>query len=654
MDSQENALEQGKAQEEKSETNVSAKNEATATEPAADAAVVVQVPESPVGDDNDNGESGQPLEEKETEPTEELPDKEQEKEVPAPKEYTSKKEILERVREIAHGDEAPNKEEVDRLKTLFYKLHTAERESQLSAYVAEGGDPEKYRIPTDDVEEAFKAEMQIIKEKRARLFLQQEEEKQANYKRKLEIIDLIKSMSNSPQEANQSYQNFKTLQAEWKEIGAVPAERSTELWRNYQLYVEHFYDQLKLNSEAREYDFKKNLHIKTGICEAAEKLADEPDVISAFYQLQELHQQYRETGPVAENLREEIWSRFKAASTVINKRHQQHFEQLRAKEGENLEKKTALCERAEAIVAEPINSPSEWEKRTKEIIALQQEWKQIGFAPQKMNVKIFDRFRSINDDFFHRKAEFFHNFKGSLTANAEKKRALVAKAKELSESKDWAKTSDALIKLQKEWKEVGPVLKKVGEPLWAEFQQACNHFFDARKAARGDVHSTEHANLDKKREIVKQLKEVVENPGDQPQEAVQKLIDEYNAVGHVPYKEKDKVYQEYHAVLDKIYNELHISTNKRNLDNFVQNLKQVAGKGNDALSDERGRLLRRYETLRQEITTYENNLGFLTTTSKNGSSLLDEMNRKVQKLKDDLELVRQKIKAIDKSGLTQP
>ncbi len=653
MDSQENALEQGKAQEETSETFSSSTNDATATEPAADDLAVDQVPEPPASDEDESRESEQPVEETAQEPAEEATVIEKEKEKPAVKEYTSKKEILERVREIAHGDENPKKEEIDRLKTSFYKLLSAERESQMSAYVAEGGDPEKYRILPDDVEEAFKAEMQIVKEKRAKLFLQQEEEKQANYKRKLEIIELIKEMANSPQEANQSYQKFKALQAEWKEIGAVPAERSTELWRNYQLYVEHFYDQLKLNSEAREYDFKKNLNIKTGICEAAEKLAEEPDVISAFYQLQELHQQYRETGPVAQNLREEIWNRFKAASTVINKRHQQHFEQLRAKENENLEKKTALCERAEAIAAETINSPSEWEKRTKEIIALQQEWKQIGFAPQKMNVKIFDRFRTINDEFFHRKAEFFHQFKDTLSANAEKKKALVAKAKELCESKDWAKTSDALVKLQKEWKEVGPVLKKVGEPLWTEFQQACNHFFDARKAARGDSHSTERANLEKKRDIIKQLKELVENPGDKPQETVQKLVDEYNAIGHVPYKEKDKVYQEYHSVLDKIYTELHISINKRNLDNFVQNLKQVAGKGSDALSDERGRLLRRYETLKQEITTYENNLGFLTTTSKSGNSLIDEMKRKVQKLKDDLELVRQKIKAIDKSGLTQ-
>lgn len=570
-----------------------------------------------------------------------------------PKEYASKQEILERVRQLAHGDETPGKEEVEHLKALFYKIHTAERESQMKAFLEDGGSPEKFRVTPDDTEEAFKAEMQIVKEKRAKLYLKQEEEKQANYKRKLEIIESIKNMANSPQEANQSYQQFKALQQEWKDLGAVPPEHATELWRNYQLYVEHFYDQLKLNIEAREYDFKKNLDIKTRICEAAEKLAEEPDVVSAFYQLQELHQQYRETGPVAKDLREDIWNRFKAASSIVNKRHQQHFEQLRTKEKENLAKKTELCEKAEALAAIENHTPSDWEKRTKEIIALQQEWKQIGFAPQKMNVKIFDRFRAVNDEFFRRKAEFFRGFKDTLSANADKKRELVAKAKELSESKEWNKTAEALVKLQKEWKEVGPVLKKVGEPLWAEFQQACNHFFDARKAARGNVKSEEHANLSKKKEIIKKLNDILETPENQTQDYVQQLVAEYNAIGHVPYKEKDKVYQLYHDTLDKIYKELHISVNKRNLDSFMQNLKSVAEKGGDALSGERAKLMRRYEQLKQEITTYENNLGFFNTTSKKGNSLVEEMTRKVQKLKDEMELTRQKIKAIDKAGQEQ-
>lgn len=486
------------------------------------------------------------------------------------KTYATKQEVLDRVKEIAHSDEAPQKNELDLLKTTFYKLHLAERDAQMKEYLAGGGDPEKYVLLPDEAEEAFKAEMQIIKEKRAKIFLAQEEEKQANLQKKLDIIEKIKAMATSPDEANKSYQEFKTLQQEWKEIKAVPADKANELWRSYQLYVEQFYDLLKLNNEAREYDFKKNLEAKTKLCEAAEKLDEEEDVISAFHQLQELHAQYREIGPVAKELREQIWSRFKAASTVINKKHQQHFEQLRAKEEENLEKKTALCEKIEAINQQQYKLASEWEKVTKEVIGLQSEWKQIGVVPRKL-----------------------------------------------------------------------------GDQLWQEFINACNQFFEARNKANAGTRSTEHTNLEKKKEVVAKLNALLENAGDNVQQQVQSLIDEYKAIGHVPFKEKDAIYKQYHDVLDKIYKNLHISNAKRHLDNFKNNLKNVAEKGSDALDNERGRLLRRFDQLRSEITTYENNLGFLNAASKKGNSLVEEMNRKVQKLKDDLELVKQKIKAID-------
>ena len=486
------------------------------------------------------------------------------------KQYDTKKDVLERVREIAHSDEAPQKDEVDYLKTVFYKLHIAEREAALKEFLDGGGDPEQYQIVPDPTEEAFKAEMGIIKEKRQKLFREQEQEKQDNLEKKLAIIEKIKTMITSPEEANKSYKDFKALQEEWKEIKNVPAERANELWRNYQLYVEQFYDLLKLNSEAREYDFKKNLEIKTKLCEAAEKLAEETDVISAFHQLQKLHQEYRETGPVARELREEIWNRFKAASTVINKRHQQHFEDLRAKEEDNLAKKTALCEKVEAIAAEENKGSGDWERHTKEIIELQTEWKTIGFAPQKMNVKIFERFRAACDDFFGRKAEHFRGLKDTFKENADKKRG-----------------------------------------------------------------------------IIEQLKAVAEEKAEGLQEKVQQLIEQYQAVGHVPFKEKDKLYEEYHAVLDNLYKEMNISVAKRRLSKFKDNVKQLAERGNNALDSERGRLMRQYEQLKAEVQTYENNLGFLNASSKKGNSLIDEMNRKVQKLKDEVQLVREKIKAID-------
>ena len=577
----------------------------------------------------------------------ETPAEQETEQEPERRQYQSKKEVLERAREIAHSDEAPQKDEVDFLKTAFYKLHIAEREALLKEYIDGGGDPESYQITPDADEEAFKAEMGIIKEKRQKLFREQEQEKQENLQKKLDIIEKIKAMVTSPEEANKSYKEFKALQEEWREIKNVPAEKANELWRSYQLYVEQFYDLLKLNSEAREYDFKKNLELKKKLCEAAEKLAEETDVISAFHQLQKLHQEYRETGPVAKELREEIWTRFKAASTVINKRHQQHFEGLRAKEEDNLARKTALCEKVEAIAAEENKGSNDWERHTKEIIELQAEWKTIGFAPQKMNVKIFERFRAACDDFFGRKAEHFRTLKDTYKENADKKRALIEKAKALQDSTDWKSTSDKLINLQKEWKTIGMVPKKLGDQLWEEFLGACNKFFEARNAAGAGTRSEERQNLEKKRDVIERLKAAAEEAGDGLQEKVQKLVEEYQAIGHVPFKEKDKLYDEYHAVLDKLYKDLNITVAKRRLSKFKDNLKQVAERGGDALDNERARLMRQYEQLKQEVQTYENNLGFLNAASKKGNSLIDEMNRKVQKLKDEVQLVRDKIKAID-------
>ena len=567
--------------------------------------------------------------------------------------YQTKQEVLERVKEVAHGEEMPVKEEVEMLKTVFYKLHIAEREASMKAFLDAGGDPEQYQVKPDEDEEAFKAEMGIIKERRQQQFRQQEAEKEANLKRKLEIIEKIKGMVTTPEEASKTYQEFKALQTEWRDIKAVPAERANDLWRNYQHYVEQFYDLLKLNSEARELDFKKNLEAKTRLCEAAEKLADENDVISAFHQLQQLHQDYREIGPVSSELREEIWQRFKAASTVINKRHQQHFEALRAREEENLAKKTELCEKVEAIIAEENKTSADWDRHTQEIIDLQAQWKTVGFAPQKMNVKIFERFRTACDQFFTNKGEHFKALKDTYKQNAEKKRALIEKAKALQDSTEWRSTSDKLIALQKEWKTIGMVPKRLGDQLWEEFLGACNKFFEARNAAGAGQRGEEHANLEKKRGVIERIKAAAEEAGDDLQEKVQQLVEEYNSIGHVPFKEKDKLYEEYHAVLDKLYKELNISVAKRRLNKFKDSLKQVAERGEGALEGERARLMRQYDLMKQDLQTYENNLGFLSVSSKKGNSLIDEMNRKVEKLKDDLKLVKEKIKAIDAESKPQ-
>lgn len=625
MDSQENALNQGA--EEVKQQEVAVEKEVKDDSKAAE----TPTPETAIEKSTENAE-GQKAEETQS---------------PTLKVYNSKKDIVERIKEIAESDETPEKAEIDHLKTTFYKMHFAEREAQQKAFIDNGGDPEKYQVLPDEDEENFKASMSIIKEKRQKAFLELEEQKQENLKRKEAILEKLKAMATTPEEANKNFQEVRALQQEWKTIKAVPAEKNNELWRNYQLYVEQFYDLLNLNREAREYDFKKNLEKKTQLCEAAEKLADEEDVVSAFHQLQELHQEFRETGPVEKELREEIWTRFKTASTVVNKRHQQHFEDIRSQEETNLVKKTELCEKVEAIAKREHKGSADWEKSTKEIIDIQKEWKTIGFAPQKMNVKIFERFRAACDDFFGKKGEFFNNLKNQFAENAEKKKALVEKAQSLTDSTDWKATTDKFIALQKEWKTIGMVPRKQGDQLWNDFLAACNHFFEARNAAHADTRNEEQENLNKKNEIIEKLVQLAEAGKENIQEEVHQLTEEFNAVGHVPFKEKDKVYKAYHEILDKLYKDLHINAARRRMDNFRNNLKKVADRGANALDNERGRLMRRYEQFKQEINTYENNLGFLNISSKKGNSLIDDMNRRIQKLKDDTEEIRQKIKAID-------
>lgn len=562
--------------------------------------------------------------------------------------YETKTDVINRIRELAHGDEVPQKAEVDVLKTVFYKMHLAEREAQYKEYVSNGGDPEKYEVPIDKDEEAFKAEMSLIKEKRADAFKQQEKEKKDNLDKKLEIIEKIKAMCTSPEEANKSYKQFRELQQAWKEIKSVPADKANQLWRNYQLYVEQFYDLLKLNNEAREYDFKKNLELKVRLCEAAERLADEADAVSAFHQLQKLHQEFREIGPVAKELREDIWNRFKAASAVVNKRHQSHFEGLKNQEEENLKNKTALCEQVEEIAKTEVKTSGDWERLTKQIMEIQAEWKKIGFAPQKMNVKIFERFRAACDEFFNRKAEYFKNIKTKFAENAEKKRALIARAHELVDSKDWKKTSEAFMDLQKEWKEVGSTSKKLGDALWEEFLGVCNKFFEARNAATSGQYKEERENLSKKKDIIAHLKELIEKETEEVEASAHKLMDEYNQIGHVPFKDKDKLYKEYREVCDALREKFNLSFNKRTVENFKNNLKKMAESGEEMILNERVKLMRQYEIMKSEIQTYENNLGFLNSSSKNGNSLIDEMVRRAEKLKADMQVVYEKIKAIDK------
>lgn len=556
-------------------------------------------------------------------------------------------EVVARAKELAQSEELAEKAELDMLKVMFYKIHNADLQQAQQAFIEAGGEAEKFMPQINPLEPEFRAYMQILREKRAAAQEEMEKQKEANLQRKLAILERIQQLASTPEEANQTFEEFKALQNEWKEIKNVPAEKNTELWKNYQLYVEQFYDLLKLGHELRDYDFKKNLEAKTRLCEQAEALGESEDVVAANNQLQMLHQEWKETGPVAKELREELWNRFKDASTIVRKRHQEHFEAIKASEEENLNKKTALCEEIEQIQTEGLKTFADWETITEKIKELQAQWKTIGYAPQKMNTQIFERFRKACDTFFEQKAEYFRTVKDALNENLARKKALVEKAEELMNSTEWRKTGDALVKLQKEWKEIGNVPRKYSEALWKRFIAACDHFFEEKQKATAGERNEQAANLEQKKNIVEQLKALAEEG---VEDVVQKLKDlqkQWNEVGHVPFREKDSIYKEYREICDKLYKDLNLSQARRRLDNFKTNLASKIEKEGSSLTRERDRMMRAFENMKTELQTYENNLGFLSANSKKGNSLVDTMKKKMEKLRDELNLLSEKIKAVD-------
>jgi hypothetical protein len=550
--------------------------------------------------------------------------------------------IVARIKVLAEDPLNAPKEELDQLKQAFYKLHRAAVDAAREAHIAAGGTIEEFKADTTQ-EEAYKAAMSVIKEKRAEQLREEERIREENALRKEAILDRIQTMVENADKEQASYNDFKALQQEWKEVGEVSATKQTDLWKRYQQLTERFYDILKLNIEFREYDFKKNLENKVRLCESAERLAEEEDVVSAFHQLQKLHQEYRETGPVAKELREDIWNRFKNASTLVNKRHQQHFEELKKKEQENLEKKTAICEAVEAIELDKLTGYSLWNEKTQEVIALQEEWKTIGFAPQKMNTKIFERFRAACDNFFNQKGEFFKGMRDGLTENLEKKLSLCEQAEALQNSTDWKGTADKLAALQREWKTIGPVAKKQSDIVWKRFITACDAFYEKRKEAGSTQRSVEHENLAKKKEVIAALSAI--NPEDISEADASKmhdLIKEWNSIGHVPFRDKDKIYKQYKAIIDSLFDALHKNEASKKVARFKDSIKEGMN-----VNRERERLLRAYDNLCNEIKTYGNNLGFLTSSSKSGNSLVAEMQRKMEKLKADAEIILKKIKALN-------
>ena len=557
----------------------------------------------------------------------------------------SRQEIIERVKAIAESDDVLNcKAETESLKVQFYRLRTAEIEAEHKEFVAQGGEENQFVPAADELEEPFKEAMSQIKAKRNAWIAAQEQEMKANLEKKEALLAKLQSLVEKASQGTPEVNDFKAVQAEWKEIKNVPQEHVTALWKQYQLLVEQFYDVLKINHEFREYDFKKNLEAKTRLCESAEALEKEEDVVSAFRQLQQLHNEFRETGPVSPELREEIWTRFKAASTNINRRHQEHFEAKKEQEKENLDKKSAICEQIEGINQNPPTNYQAWNSATEQILELQAQWKEIGFAPQKMNLKIFERFRAACDEFFKQKSEFFKEAKNSLANNLERKKALCEEAEKLMESEEWKATADKLAKIQKEWKEIGPVPQKHSEALWKRFVTACDKFFERRNAATSSQRTIEQENLKQKREVIEALKAIDTNqPAAEQTKQISTLTAKWNAIGFVPFKEKDKVYKEYKTVLNAIYEKLHVKANERKLNSFRDNI----GKGGNSLQREREHLIRQYEALKNEISTYENNIGFLSVSNKKGASLVDVMRQKVDKLKQDAQVILQKIHLVE-------
>ncbi len=538
------------------------------------------------------------------------------------------------------------KDRVAQIKAAFFALRKEEIAAEKAEFLAKGNEESAFAVTEDEVEQKIKELLGEFKEKRAEFNAEQDAVKHENLEKKLKIIEEIKTISQDTDNINRQFSHVQQLQQEFKAIGEVPSTSTTEIWKSYQQTIENFYDLLKINKELRDYDFKKNLEIKQQLCEEAEALDEDNDVIAAFKKLQALHDKWRETGPVAKDIREQLWARFKAASSVINKKHQAFFEERKASEKENADAKTALCEAIEKIETEGLKTYAAWDEVTKQIIGLQEEWRKLGFASRKVNTALFTRFRKSCDEFFAAKAAFFKQMKEELSENLAKKNELCEKAEALKDSTDWKATTDALIALQKEWRTIGPVVKKHSDAVWKRFIGACDHFFEQKKKQTSSQRSIEHDNLKAKKEVIAQINAILnaeEEAEDAPQQ-IRDLMSKWQSIGHVPYKEKDKIYAQYKEAIDKAFEKFDMKAVRARLSNFENSISQS---GSDKVYHERERLVRAYEQKCNELKTYENNMGFFTASSKNGNTIVKELEKKISNLKDEIALLEQKIKIID-------
>ena len=563
---------------------------------------------------------------------------------------SSKQELIDVLKLLINKEVDAAKDGVEHIKQLFYKKVKLEVEEQKKLFVENGGIETDFVAAKDELEESFKALLNEFRVKKASVMAQLEKEKDSNLLQKQHLLEQMKVLVGSNDDVSTHINEFRALQQKWKSIGQVPQTASTELWKQYNLYQESFWDLIKINNELREYDFKKNLESKTLLCDAAEKLSEETDVIAAFQKLQKLHEEWHELGPVAREIREQIWTRFKDASTAIHKKHQSYFDSIRKLEEENLVTKTELCEKIEAFDYSKLNNYRQWDEATKTILAWQEEWRSIGFAPRKVNQKVFDRYRKACDAFFAAKGEFYKETKNVLVVNSDKKKALCEQAEALKDSTDWKEAGEKFILLQKEWKTIGPVAKKYSDELWKRFIAACDYFFEQKNKSTSGQRNAESENLAKKKELIAKINafEKSEN-NNESVAALRALMAQWNTIGHVPFKEKDKVYKEYRDAVDKQFETLNVDATNRRMDNFRSNLKDMSGKGENKLYREREKLMRAYEHLKSEILTYENNIGFFSSSSKKGGGLIKEMERKIESLKEESKLIEQKINLIDEN-----
>lgn len=548
--------------------------------------------------------------------------------------YANREEILDRLAEIVGEATEAAKGEITYLKMLYYKLRQQETDAEMQAFLDGDGDPSTYESKPDELETRLKELLNVQKEARAAMVKAREEEYAANLAKKNEILAQMEAIAQDTETVGQKYNEFQDLQKQFKEVGPVDQQEVADLWKRYTQLNEQFYDALKINKELRDYDFRKNQEAKEALCEAAEKLQELEDPIAAFRQLQDMHDQWRIIGPVAPAVREEIWARFKAASTVINKRHADHFEAIKAQELANEEQKKSICDKLDAIDFSQVTSTKAWEDATKVVLAFQEEWRKIGAAGKKANNLLFERFRQQCDSFFSQKAEYYKSIRSEQNDNLKKKIELCEKAEALKDSTEWRKTTDMLVKLQSDWKAIGPVPHKQSQQVWDRFKGACDAFFKAKEEAVGGERAVERANFEKKQEVLMALNNLKEDIENATVQAVRDLQQKWAEIGHVPFKEKDKLQAQYKEVTDFFYEKLDMRGQRRRLENIKERVSKITD-GNT--------LQRKLERLQADLKTYENNLGFLTSKSKSGNGMVALMQSKMNDLKAEIEELKKKI-----------